>query len=53
METFIQNDSVEWEILEDRIRRKILSHDPNLMLVKVEFQKGTTPFSPMRADFIQ
>lgn len=40
MYTFIQNDDIEWEILEDKVRRKILSYDPSLMLVKVAFQAG-------------
>jgi quercetin dioxygenase-like cupin family protein len=40
MKTFIPNDSLEWEVVEDKVRRKVLSHDPSLMLVKVEFQAG-------------
>ena len=40
MKTFISNDSLEWEVVDDKVRRKVLSHDPSLMLVKVEFQAG-------------
>lgn len=40
MNTFIQNDDIEWEILDDKVQRKILSYDDSLMLVKVAFQAG-------------
>ncbi|MCR9064100.1 MAG: cupin domain-containing protein [Cytophagales bacterium] len=39
-ETFIKNADVEWEQVNELVKRKIMSYDENLMLVKVEFQKG-------------
>lgn len=40
MTPLIPNDSLEWEVLEEKVRRKVLSYDPSLMLVKVEFLAG-------------
>lgn len=37
---FVYNASVEWEQLDDKIRRKVMSYDKDLMLVKVEFKAG-------------
>lgn len=39
-DTFIKDQSVEWEAVNELVKRKIMSYDDNLMLVKVEFQKG-------------
>ena len=39
-ETFIKDLQVEWEQMNEHVRRKIMSYDENLMLVKVEFLKG-------------
>ena len=40
LKTFIKDGLVEWQQVNEHIRRKIMSYDKNLMLVKVEFQKG-------------
>jgi quercetin dioxygenase-like cupin family protein len=37
---FIENREVPWETVGEGVRRKIMSYDDKLMLVKVEFQKG-------------
>ena len=38
-EVFIKNDAVEWEIVGEGVRRKIMAYDDKLMLVRVEFAK--------------
>ncbi|TMI71576.1 MAG: cupin domain-containing protein [Bacteroidetes bacterium] len=37
---FIENREVPWEVIEPGLRRKIMTWDERLMLVKVEFEKG-------------
>ena len=37
---FIKNDNVAWETIGEGLRRKIMSYDERVMLVKVEFEKG-------------
>ena len=37
---FIENKEIPWEEMGNGIRRKIMSYDDRLMLVKVEFEKG-------------
>lgn len=37
---FITNDEMEWEELGNGLRRKIMAYDQNLMMVKVQFEKG-------------
>jgi quercetin dioxygenase-like cupin family protein len=37
---FIENKEVPWEQVAEGVRRKIMSYDEKLMLVKVEFQEG-------------
>lgn len=37
---FIINNEVEWEAMAPGVRRKIMSYDDRLMLVRVEFEKG-------------
>lgn len=37
---FIEDKEVAWEPVAEGVRRKIMSYDEKLMLVKVEFQKG-------------
>ena len=37
---FIENREVSWEPVNEGVRRKIMSYDDKLMLVKVEFSKG-------------
>jgi quercetin dioxygenase-like cupin family protein len=38
--TFIRGSSLPWTQLEPGIRRQILGHGPDLMMVTVEFAKG-------------
>lgn len=44
IKTFIESDTVAWEVAGDGIRRKILGYDKRLMLVVVEFEKGAIGF---------
>jgi len=37
---FISNDDIPWEVVGDGVRRKIMSWDDKLMLVRVEFQRN-------------
>jgi quercetin dioxygenase-like cupin family protein len=37
---FLQNKEIPWEQMDKGVKRKIMSYDDNLMLVKVEFEKG-------------
>ena len=37
---FIENREITWEQVGEGVRRKIMSYDDKLMLVKVEFSKG-------------
>ncbi len=37
---FIENKEIPWEQMAEGVKRKIMSYDDNLMLVKVEFEKG-------------
>ena len=37
---FIQNGDITWEQVDPGVRRKIMSFDDRLMLVKVAFEKG-------------
>ncbi len=37
---FVQNVAVEWEQLDEKIRRKVMAYDKSLMLVKVDFKAG-------------
>ena len=37
---FLDTSSSEWEVVEPKIKRKILGYDDQLMLVQVHFEKG-------------
>ena len=37
---FIEDSQFEWQTAGEGIRRKIMAHDPSLMLVKVDFEQG-------------
>jgi quercetin dioxygenase-like cupin family protein len=37
---FIENKDIPWEQVDKGMRRKIMSYDERLMVVKVEFEKG-------------
>jgi quercetin dioxygenase-like cupin family protein len=37
---FIENANIQWEQVDNGVRRKIMAYDPNLMVVKVDFEKG-------------
>lgn len=37
---FINNEAIEWEILDENIKRKIMSFESSLMMVKVAFKTG-------------
>lgn len=38
--TLIADNDIDWEDLGAGVKRKIMAYDDNLMLVKVEFEKG-------------
>ena len=37
---FIENDLLPWEEIDTGVKRKIMAYDDNLMMVKVQFEKG-------------
>ena len=41
MKGFIYNENIPWETVGEGVRRKIMGYDNNLMLVLVEFKKGS------------
>lgn len=38
--SFIKDNSLEWEVLDSHVSRKIMAYDEKLMTVKVAFKKG-------------
>lgn len=38
--THIEDNSIEWEKIDDKSKRKIMCYDDKIMMVKVYFQKG-------------
>lgn len=40
VKVFIENNDVPWEATAPGMKRKIMSYDERLMVVKVEFEKG-------------
>lgn len=40
VKVFIENREIPWEVTGPGMRRKIMSYDERLMVVKVEFEKG-------------
>lgn len=41
MKVFIHNDEIQYEQVADGVQRKIMGYDERLMLVRVEFEKGS------------
>lgn len=39
-EKFLFNDEIEWEVVGEGIKRKIMAYDDRVMLVNVHFEKG-------------
>lgn len=39
-ESFVESNNIAWQELGGGVKRKILSYDKNLMMVRVEFEKG-------------
>lgn len=37
---FIESDLIQWQVMAPGVKRKILAYDKNLMMVRVEFEKG-------------
>jgi len=37
---FIEESNVEWEVIDDKVKRKVMAYDKNLMVVKVAFEEG-------------
>ncbi len=40
VKVFIENKDIPWDDMGNGVKRKIMSYDDNLMVVKVEFEKG-------------
>lgn len=40
IEAFVEDNSMEWEVVAPGMRRKIMAYDDSMMLVKVDFEKG-------------
>lgn len=40
VKVFIENESIPWEQMDAGVKRKIMAWDDNLMMVKVNFDKG-------------
>ena len=40
LKVFFENREIPWEDVDDSVRRKIMTYDQKLMVVKVEFKKG-------------
>jgi quercetin dioxygenase-like cupin family protein len=38
---FVEDNSMEYEVVAPGVQRKIMSYDDSLMLVKVQFEKGS------------
>lgn len=38
--TLVEDNKLPWEVVGDKIKRKIMSYSKDLMLVKVAFEKG-------------
>ncbi len=41
---FVKTEDLEWEAAEDGVRRKVLGHDSELMMVRVEFRSGAVGY---------
>ena len=39
-QSFVESSEIEWQQMAEGVRRKILSYDKNLMMVRVDFEKG-------------
>jgi len=39
-QSFVKSSEIEWQQMAEGVRRKILSYDKNLMMVRVDFEKG-------------
>lgn len=39
-DVFIEDNSIEWENVDTRVKRKIFGYDEKIMMVKVNFDKG-------------
>lgn len=37
---FIKEDDISWQVLDDKVKRKIMSYESSLMMVKVAFKAG-------------
>lgn len=40
LKAFIEDSSIEWKTVDQGVRRKIMSYDNDIMLVKVAFERG-------------
>jgi quercetin dioxygenase-like cupin family protein len=40
VKVFIENREIPWEGVDNGVKRKIMSYDEHLMVVKVDFEKG-------------
>ena len=40
MKCFIENNTLAWEVIDEGVSRKIMAYAPDLMLIKINFEKG-------------
>jgi quercetin dioxygenase-like cupin family protein len=38
--TLVSDDDIDWEVIDPKVRRKVMAYNDKLMLVKVDFQTG-------------
>ncbi len=40
-DVFVENENIKWQEVGEGVKRKIMAYDERLMVVKVEFEKGS------------
>ena len=40
VKSFVTDESIEWEVVAEGVKRKIVTYDERIMMVKVAFEKG-------------
>ena len=42
VKSFVTDESIDWEVVGEGVKRKIVTYDERIMMVKVAFEKGGT-----------
>lgn len=37
---FIENETLDWQQIDEKVSRKVMAYDSNLMLLKIKFEEG-------------